>query len=78
MDFVDNVLRTCLAWLSLDQIFKPPATRSTSPLGRLRGNYKCPRSFAFRTDPLPLSGAGKIQKSELRREYWAGTDRGVS
>jgi len=44
----------------------------------LIANYKCPRSFAFRTDPLPLSGAGKIQKSELRREYWAGTDRGVS
>jgi len=44
----------------------------------LIANYKCPRSYSFRTDPLPLSGAGKIQKSELRREYWTGTDRGVS
>lgn len=44
----------------------------------LIANYKCPRSFDFRTNPLPLSGAGKIQKSELRREYWTGTDRGVS
>lgn len=44
----------------------------------LIANYKCPRSFDFRTDPLPLSGAGKIQKSELRREYWTGAARGVS
>ncbi len=44
----------------------------------LIANYKCPRSFDFRADPLPLSGAGKIQKSELRREYWTGAARGVS
>lgn len=29
--------------------------------------YKCPRSIEFRTEPLPLSGAGKILKSELRK-----------
>ncbi len=34
--------------------------------------YKCPRSVVFRTDPLPLSGAGKILKRELRDPYWAG------
>ena len=50
----------------------------TTHCAGLIANYKCPRSFSFRTDPLPLSGTGKIQKSELRREYWTGTDRGVS
>jgi len=32
--------------------------------------YKCPRLVVFRTDPLPLSGAGKVLKSELRKPYW--------
>src|ERR1700761_3486568 len=30
-------------------------------------NYKCPRSVAIQSDPLPVSGAGKILKAELRR-----------
>jgi long-chain acyl-CoA synthetase len=32
--------------------------------------YKCPRSVEFRTEPLPLSGAGKILKTELRKAHW--------
>ena len=28
--------------------------------------------------PLPLSGAGKILKTELRKPFWAGQDRQVS
>jgi acyl-CoA synthetase (AMP-forming)/AMP-acid ligase II len=32
--------------------------------------YKCPRSVAF-VDALPLSGAGKILKRELRERYLA-------
>jgi long-chain acyl-CoA synthetase len=28
--------------------------------------YKCPRSVEFRDTPLPLSGAGKVLKRELR------------
>ena len=39
--------------------------------------YKCPRSMQFRSEPLPLSGAGKILKTELRKPYWEGQDRGV-
>lgn len=31
--------------------------------------YKCPKSVEFR-DALPLSGAGKVLKRELRRPYW--------
>jgi long-chain acyl-CoA synthetase len=29
--------------------------------------YKCPRTIEFRADPLPLSGAGKVLKTELRK-----------
>ncbi len=36
------------------------------------GGYKVPRSVEFRTDPLPLSGAMKPLKRELRRPYWEG------
>jgi long-chain acyl-CoA synthetase len=40
--------------------------------------YKCPRSIEFRADPLPLTGAGKILKSELRKPYWEGRERRVN
>ncbi|MNW15022.1 Long-chain-fatty-acid--CoA ligase [compost metagenome] len=39
--------------------------------------YKCPKSVEFRTE-LPLSGAGKILKRDLREPYWAGLARGVN
>lgn len=39
--------------------------------------YKCPRSITFREEPLPLSGAGKILKTELRRPFWEGHERNV-
>lgn len=40
--------------------------------------FKCPRSVEFRTDPLPLSAAGKILKRDLRLPYWqAGASRGA-
>jgi long-chain acyl-CoA synthetase len=44
----------------------------------LIAGYKCPKSVEFRDDPLPLSGAGKILKKDLRAPYWAGKDRNVS
>jgi acyl-CoA synthetase (AMP-forming)/AMP-acid ligase II len=34
------------------------------------GGYKVPKSVEFRTDPIPLSGALKPLKRELRRPYW--------
>ncbi|MBW0102295.1 long-chain fatty acid--CoA ligase [Pseudonocardia sp. KRD291] len=43
----------------------------------LIAGYKCPRSVEF-VDALPMSGAGKILKRELRATYWTTTDRGVS
>jgi long-chain acyl-CoA synthetase len=32
--------------------------------------YKCPKSYEFRTEPLPLTGAGKVRKYSLREPYW--------
>lgn len=32
--------------------------------------YKCPQSVSFRSEPLPLSGANKVLKTELRRPFW--------
>ena len=34
----------------------------------LIADYKLPRSISFREEALPLSGAGKILKTELRKE----------
>ncbi|MCY1381328.1 Long-chain-fatty-acid--CoA ligase [compost metagenome] len=39
--------------------------------------YKCPKSVEFR-ESLPLSGAGKILKRDLREPFWAGKARGVN
>ena len=33
-------------------------------------SYKVPKSVEFRTEPIPLSGALKPLKRELRRPYW--------
>jgi long-chain acyl-CoA synthetase len=44
----------------------------------LIAGFKCPRSITFRTQALPLSGAGKILKTELRKPFWAGSDRSVN
>ena len=40
--------------------------------------YKVPKSVEFRTEPLPLSGAMKVLKRELRAPYWEGRDRAVN
>jgi long-chain acyl-CoA synthetase len=39
--------------------------------------YKTPKSVEFRA-ALPLSGAGKVLKRDLREPFWAGKDRSVS
>ncbi|MEP7287073.1 MAG: long-chain-fatty-acid--CoA ligase [Chloroflexota bacterium] len=38
-------------------------------------SYKCPRSVEIRTEPLPMSGAGKILKRNLRVPFWKGKTR---
>jgi len=32
--------------------------------------YKCPKTVEIRTEPMPMSGAGKILKKVLRAPYW--------
>ena len=40
--------------------------------------YKVPKSIEFRTAPLPLSGAMKVLKRELRDPYWEGQERRIN
>tara|TARA_E500000178_G_scaffold310512_1_gene325664 strand:- start:165 stop:491 length:327 start_codon:yes stop_codon:yes gene_type:complete len=40
--------------------------------------YKIPKGFTFRAEPMPLSGAGKVLKTELRKPFWEGRDRQVN
>jgi acyl-CoA synthetase (AMP-forming)/AMP-acid ligase II len=44
---------------------------------RAIAGYKVPKSIEFRTEPLPLSGALKPIKVELRAPYWEGHDARV-
>ena len=43
----------------------------------LIAGYKCPRSIEF-VDALPLSGAGKVLKRDLRAPFWEGRERNVN
>ena len=61
---------------------KPGATVDAEELiafchARIAG-YKCPRSVEVRNAPMPMSGAGKILKRELRRPFWEGLERRVN
>jgi long-chain acyl-CoA synthetase len=62
--------------------FRPGSAASEDELtvhcSKLIANYKRPRSFEFRSEPLPLSGAGKILKVELRKSHWGGAARAVN
>ena len=44
----------------------------------LIAGFKCPQSVSFQTEPLPLSGAGKILKTELRKPFWKTGERNVN
>ena len=45
---------------------------------KLIAGFKCPRDITFVNNPLPLSGAGKILKTELRKPYWEGKEKQVN
>jgi acyl-CoA synthetase (AMP-forming)/AMP-acid ligase II len=40
--------------------------------------FKLPKKVEFRSEPLPLSGAMKVLKKDLRAPYWAGQERAVN
>ncbi|MDP2227570.1 MAG: long-chain-fatty-acid--CoA ligase [Moraxellaceae bacterium] len=44
----------------------------------LIAGYKLPRSVEIRAEPLPVSGAGKILKNELRKPFWEECKTGVN
>ena len=51
--------------------FNDTATTETDIVSHCRqliAGYKCPRTVSVRDEPLPLSGAGKVLKTVLRRE----------
>jgi acyl-CoA synthetase (AMP-forming)/AMP-acid ligase II len=39
--------------------------------------YKVPKSVELRAEPLPLSGAMKVLKRDLRAPYWAGREKAI-
>ncbi|MFO1273425.1 MAG: AMP-binding protein [Rubrivivax sp.] len=41
------------------------------------GGYKVPRSYEFRTEPLPVTPVGKVRKNVLRDPHWAGRERKI-
>jgi long-chain acyl-CoA synthetase len=45
---------------------------------KLIAGFKCPKSVSFREDPMPLSGAGKVLKTTLRKPFWEGHKKQVS
>jgi acyl-CoA synthetase (AMP-forming)/AMP-acid ligase II len=63
-------------------VLKPDAVATEDELiAHTRGliaAYKVPKSVGLRTEPLPLSGAMKVLKRELRAPYWQGRDRSVN
>ena len=62
-------------------VLRPGATLTADELREhvktLIAGYKAPRSLEL-TDALPVSGAGKILKRELRARHWGDADRNVS
>jgi long-chain acyl-CoA synthetase len=40
--------------------------------------YKVPKSIELRSEPLPLSGAMKVLKRDLRAPYWENQSRAVN
>jgi len=62
-------------------VLKPGATVTPEELREhaktLIAGYKAPRTAEF-VDALPVSGAGKVLKRELRAPYWEDGNRGVN
>ena len=63
-------------------VLRPGATATSEQIQEhCRANiagYKVPKSVEFRTEPLPLSGALKVLKRELREPFWKGRERRIN
>ena len=63
-------------------VLKPDAEAAEEDIieharGSIAG-YKLPKSVDFRGEPLPLSGAMKVLKKDLRAPYWEGRERQIN
>ena len=67
--------RSAQARYEREAVEEPDLALSPTQIAKLP---KCQRTLVLCEDPLPLSGAGKILKTELRKPYWAGKDRQVA
>lgn len=56
---------------------KPTADEIIAHCKALIASYKVPRSIEF-VDALPMSGAGKVLKREIRKRFWEGQGRQVA
>lgn len=63
-------------------VVRPDATVTAADIqalcGDRLGSYKKPSEVVFRTDVLPKSPVGKLQRKVLRAPYWANATRMVS
>jgi len=62
----------------LRQGMRPTVEELIAHARKILAGFKVPKSIEFRDGPLPLSGAFKPLKRELRRLYWENQDRQVS
>lgn len=62
-------------------VLKPGYSLALSDLDaycrKVIAGYKCPRSLQI-VESLPISGAGKLLKAELRKPFWEGRGRSVN
>ncbi|MGC9963288.1 MAG: AMP-binding protein [Acidimicrobiales bacterium] len=62
-------------------VLKPGATATVEDIQEHArttiARYKVPKSVEFRTEPLPLSGAMKPLKRDLRAPYWEGHEERI-
>ncbi len=66
------------AIVRLDDNQKISETDVINHCHKLIAGFKCPKSISFRKKAMPVSGAGKILKTSLRKEFWTDSDKQVN
>ena len=66
------------AIVRLQEVEQASAEELIAHSNKMIAGFKCPRGIDFVTEPLPLSGAGKILKTELCKPYWDGKEKQVN
>ena len=66
------------AIVRLNQGQNPTEREITEHCREYIAGYKVPHSIEFRTEPFPMTGAGKLRKVELRAPYWENQKRAIN